>query len=297
MSVLGAFKKPYIPMIIRLIILLLIVGCEEVLESIKEGCMDSYALNYDTDANKDNGSCEYLPFYEFTDFTTINGMDEFGNPTNKNGDGIAGGCLFDNQFINKESLYYINVDSLIVPIEALDSLHVDSFFVTLDDIILANDTTGGIVVSTSLDSLVFSNGLPISLDSLVFSNGLPISDTSVVVIDIILAGNTNGIVVSTSLDSLVIAWVKIKTTLKATYPNPFHSIISINYSIDNDGHVEIMIYDTAGSLVEQLVNGHQNVGYYSFVWDATNYPDGYYRVIADFGDIECFHNIHKKLNP
>ena len=58
-----------------------------------------------------------------------------------------------------------------------------------------------------------------------------------------------------------------------------------------------MIYDAAGSLVEQLVNGYQNGGYWNSVWDATNYPDGYYRVIADFGDVECFQNIHKKPIP
>jgi len=44
-------------MIRRLIILLLIVGCERVLESIKEGCTASTACNYDATATKDNGSC------------------------------------------------------------------------------------------------------------------------------------------------------------------------------------------------------------------------------------------------
>ena len=44
-------------MIRRLIILLLIVGCEEVLESIKEGCTTATACNYDATATKDDGSC------------------------------------------------------------------------------------------------------------------------------------------------------------------------------------------------------------------------------------------------
>ena len=40
-----------------LLIGLLIVGCEAVLESLKEGCTDSSACNYGTDAGTDGGSC------------------------------------------------------------------------------------------------------------------------------------------------------------------------------------------------------------------------------------------------
>ena len=44
-------------MIRRLTILLLIVGCDEVLEFIKEGCTTATACNYDSTAIKDDGSC------------------------------------------------------------------------------------------------------------------------------------------------------------------------------------------------------------------------------------------------
>jgi len=44
-------------MIRRLIILLLIVGCEE---PSQHGCLDSQACNYDADATIDNNSCEYV---------------------------------------------------------------------------------------------------------------------------------------------------------------------------------------------------------------------------------------------
>ena len=43
-------------MIRRLIILLLIVGCEE---PSQHGCLDSQATNYDADATIDNNSCIY----------------------------------------------------------------------------------------------------------------------------------------------------------------------------------------------------------------------------------------------
>ena len=38
-------------------ILLLIFSCEEILESIKEGCTTTTACNYDAEAMKDDGSC------------------------------------------------------------------------------------------------------------------------------------------------------------------------------------------------------------------------------------------------
>ena len=44
---------------IILLSIILIVGCEGLLESIKEGCMDSKACNYDADATIDKNSCEY----------------------------------------------------------------------------------------------------------------------------------------------------------------------------------------------------------------------------------------------
>jgi hypothetical protein len=43
-------------MIRRLIILLLIVGCEE---PSQHGCLDSQACNYDSSATIDNNSCDY----------------------------------------------------------------------------------------------------------------------------------------------------------------------------------------------------------------------------------------------
>ena len=50
-----------------LLALLIILGCKE--DPI-EGCMDVNALNYDSVAEEDNGSCEYFPFSEYDDFET-----------------------------------------------------------------------------------------------------------------------------------------------------------------------------------------------------------------------------------
>jgi len=47
-------------MIRRLIILLLIVGCDNSTESNKHGCLDGQACNYDSTASIDNNTCTYI---------------------------------------------------------------------------------------------------------------------------------------------------------------------------------------------------------------------------------------------
>ena len=77
----------------------------------------------------------------------------------------------------------------------------------------------------------------------------------------------------------------VKTELSDSYPNPFNPTTSINYGLEKDGHVEIMIYDAAGRLVEELVNGHQDGGSYSITWNATNQASGMYFAKMVAGDV------------
>ena len=77
----------------------------------------------------------------------------------------------------------------------------------------------------------------------------------------------------------------VKTELSGSYPNPFNPTTSINYGLEKDGHVEIMIYDAAGRLVEELVNGHQDGGSYSITWNASNQASGMYFVKMIAGDV------------
>ena len=77
----------------------------------------------------------------------------------------------------------------------------------------------------------------------------------------------------------------VKTELSGSYPNPFNPTTSINYGLEIDGHVEIMIYDAAGRLVEELVNGHQEGGKeYNIKWNASNYISGVYLIRMESGD-------------
>ena len=58
--------------------------------------------------------------------------------------------------------------------------------------------------------------------------------------------------------------------LHQNYPNPFNPITTLGYDLQQDGLVNITIYDMLGNAVNTLVNTNQSSGYKSIQWDATN---------------------------
>ena len=52
-----------------------------------------------------------------------------------------------------------------------------------------------------------------------------------------------------------------------------------------DGYIEIMIYDAAGRLVEELVNQNQTAGYHSITWNASTLSSGMYFAKMIAGDV------------
>jgi hypothetical protein len=64
--------------------------------------------------------------------------------------------------------------------------------------------------------------------------------------------------------------------LKQNYPNPFNPITVIDYSIKEEGNVELVIYDVLGKVVEKLVDKRKTAGNYSAQFDASNLSSGIY---------------------
>lgn len=62
----------------------------------------------------------------------------------------------------------------------------------------------------------------------------------------------------------------IKTTLKQNYPNPFNPFTIINYSIANEGNVELEVYNIRGQKVKILINEMKEPGHYQAIWDGTD---------------------------
>lgn len=64
------------------------------------------------------------------------------------------------------------------------------------------------------------------------------------------------------------------------YPNPFNEQLSISYKLNNQGKINLDIYDITGKIVTTLVNENQNAGDYKYVFNAVrnNLAEGTYIV-------------------
>lgn len=51
------------------------------------------------------------------------------------------------------------------------------------------------------------------------------------------------------------------------YPNPFNPTTTIEYALPHAAHVSLQIYDTAGRVVQTLVNGRRDAGPHTATWD------------------------------
>ncbi len=73
------------------------------------------------------------------------------------------------------------------------------------------------------------------------------------------------------------------TELHDAYPNPFNASTKIKYSLNNNSHVKISIYDINGRLVDTLVENQRNSGSHQVVWSPENISSGtyFYQLIVD----------------
>jgi len=58
--------------------------------------------------------------------------------------------------------------------------------------------------------------------------------------------------------------------LSQNYPNPFNPTTTIEYSIAEDSHVTLKIYNLSGQLVKTLVYEYQTPGHYAITWYGDN---------------------------
>lgn len=65
-------------------------------------------------------------------------------------------------------------------------------------------------------------------------------------------------------------------TLDQNYPNPFNPGTVITYSVPEQSHIRLSVYDVLGREVSVLVNEQQAPGRYQVSWDAGNLSSGVY---------------------
>ncbi len=74
----------------------------------------------------------------------------------------------------------------------------------------------------------------------------------------------------------VIIGIPYKYELSQNFPNPFNPSTKIYYTIPNNEHITLKVYDITGRLVKTLVNVSQSTGYYEINFDASDLPGGVY---------------------
>ena len=67
-----------------------------------------------------------------------------------------------------------------------------------------------------------------------------------------------------------------QSSILKSYPNPFSSSTTLSYTLTENADVTLSVYSIAGSLVNVLVNQHQDSGEYSVNWNGNNLADGIY---------------------
>lgn len=68
-------------------------------------------------------------------------------------------------------------------------------------------------------------------------------------------------------------------TLSNPYPVPASAKITIEFSMNSNKSVELLIYDASGRLVDSLINEVLDEGQYSINWNAEQYRNGIYYVV------------------
>lgn len=58
--------------------------------------------------------------------------------------------------------------------------------------------------------------------------------------------------------------------LNQNYPNPFNSQTRISFGLQQDGIVQLSVFDGSGRLIRNLLEGHESAGIKTFIWDGMN---------------------------
>jgi hypothetical protein len=79
--------------------------------------------------------------------------------------------------------------------------------------------------------------------------------------------------------------------LSKAYPNPFNPVTSFEYTIEEDGMVNVAVYDISGRMVAELADGYMSAGTYPITWDANDLSSGVYMLHMISGDFSTMQKV------
>jgi len=72
--------------------------------------------------------------------------------------------------------------------------------------------------------------------------------------------------------------------LEQNFPNPFNAKTAIDYQLPQSSRVRLEVFDLLGRKVVTLVDGKQEAGYWSVLWEASKVSSGIYFYKLTSGD-------------
>jgi endoglucanase len=83
-----------------------------------------------------------------------------------------------------------------------------------------------------------------------------------------MVGRTDTLVINSIIND--ISYTENDDVSIKAYPNPFSSEITIEYSLKNNCHLSLEIYDMLGKKINSLRMAYQKAGFYHIIWDGTD---------------------------
>jgi hypothetical protein len=79
--------------------------------------------------------------------------------------------------------------------------------------------------------------------------------------------------------------------ISKSYPNPFNPVTSFEYTIEEDGMVNVAVYDISGRMVAELADSYRSAGTYPVTWDANDLSSGVYMIHMISGDFSTMQKV------
>jgi len=106
------------------------------------------------------------------------------------------------------------------------------------------------------------DGLGGQLLNVVLKNGQPVTINNPAITSLIIEGAT----------------IPAKFELMQNYPNPFNPTTTVRYALAEPVKVKLVVYNSVGEKVTELVNADQEAGYYSVEFNASSLASGVYLI-------------------